>query len=113
MEILPSVITEMFQFGEVNESFLTAMIPPLDLADNLTRYKALYHPAVIAKRLAEIQICMDARKWKAQKAYEDSNDIIEMNKDCETKIIDMVSQIEDNEGLNRVEILLRDTLVIF
>ena len=44
---------------------------------------------------------MDARKSKAKKAYEDSNNIIEMNKDYKTKIIGIVSQIVNIEGLTQ------------
>ena len=107
MDILPSVLTEIFRFGEVKEVFFNSNDLPLDrnhsgvvwrfcfTADYFTRSRIVYHSTVIAKNIAEIQIFMDARRAKETKTFEDSNDIIEMNKDCENKIIDMVIQVVD------------------
>ena len=72
MDILPTLLTEIFLFGEVKEVLYDTNDFPLDrkhpsvvwrlcsTANYLTRSKVLYHPAVITKKLGEIQIGMDA-----------------------------------------------------
>ena len=122
MDSLPTVLTEMFLFGEVKEVFYDTNDFLIDrnhsgvlcrlcyTADHLTRSKVLYHPAVITKKLGEIQSCMDAQRVKKTKDFEYANNIIEINNHYENKIIDMVSQVINVEGLTRVDIMLRATL---
>ena len=76
MDILPSVLKEIFRSGEVKEVFFNSNDLPLDhnpsgvvwrfcfTADHFTSSRILYHPTVIVKNIAEIQICMDARRAK-------------------------------------------------
>ena len=119
------MLTEKFLFREVKEVLYDIDDLPLDrnhsgvvwrfcfTADYLTRLKVLYHPAVIAKKLGEIQICMDAQRVKESKGFEDASGIIEMNNDFENKIIDMISQVINVEGLTSVDIILRAKLEMF
>ena len=114
MDILPSVVCEMFSEGEVNERFYDDHNFPLDKdhkgqvwrlnsnADNLTRSKVMYHSSVISKKKEDIRLCLEAQISKELKEYRNANDIWERNKDCERMLRDMITNNihVDNVGDN-------------
>ena len=123
--ILPKVMSEMFTYGEVSEDFFNTNDFPLDsdhdgniwhlksTADHLTRSKVLYHPTVIAKKQEVILQCMAAKNTKAMKAMDEANDVLELNKDCENALINMVKGTKDCKDMSTIDILSDTSMIMF
>ena len=99
LDMLPTVIAEMYSEGEVSEKFYDEMGFPVDCdkkgttwllksnADHLSRSKVLYHPTVVEKRKEELRICSEAISKKVTDEYEAAVKVFELNIDCEKEII--------------------------
>ena len=93
LEVLPTVVGEMFEHGEVSEEFYDAHYFPMDCdtegkiwklnscADHLTRSKVMYHPAVVEKKKEDIRQCLELVRVKQLKLHHDACKLLENNQD--------------------------------
>ena len=96
------VLSEMLTFGEVSESFYDDHGFPLEKdhkgniwrlkssAAHMTRSNVLLNSSVIAKKQDDIRISVQAKTSKEIKAFQESKNIFETNKDCEAKLAEAV-----------------------
>ena len=125
MSILPEVINEMYCFGEVREAFYDKNDFLVDkyndckvwrlssTADHLTRSKVVYHPSVIAREKEDIRIWLQAKTTNQMKIYQDSMSVIDMNKDCGVKVIDLAVKGTREFSEDKFDMLSQATIQMF
>ena len=122
---VPKILNQIFTHGEVPESWFEDNDFPLDKdhdgnvwrlcsnADHLTRSKVMYHHAVLSRKNEDIRICLHAKQSIENRLQVESNEYIELNKDCELKLTAMIALNTDVLSLSKEEVMQKATMTMF